>query len=77
MKNAVRWYKATDDVTAVVQVFEDGRWVNAQRSRIHTPDVNFKGVYGSASVGFATYQKALKLGYENKGLFVADAIKQD
>jgi hypothetical protein len=77
MVNAVRWYKSTSEETAIVQVFENGRWVNARNSRIYTADVDFRGSFGNASEGFATFQKALKLGYENKGLFIADVIKED
>ncbi len=77
MGNAVRWFKTTVNDTAIVQVFENGRWVAAHNSKIHTPDVSFSGVYGEVSKGFATFQKALKLGYENKGLFIADTQKED
>lgn len=77
MKNAVRWYKTTANDTAIVQVYENDRWVNARNSKIYSADVDFNGTFGKASVGFATYQKALKLGYENKGLFIADALKGD
>lgn len=72
MKNAVRWYKPTAEHTATVQIFENGKWVLARNSTIYTPDITFQGSFGKASEGFATYQKALKLGYENKGLFIAD-----
>jgi len=73
----VRWYKSRNDETAIVQVFENGKWVNSRNSTIYTPDVSFGGTFGSASEGFATFQRALKLGYINQGLFIADAEKHD
>ena len=74
---AVRWYKENPESTASVQVFENGKWVNARNSTIYKPDISFSGTYGKASEGFATFQNALRLGYENKGLFVAGAEKHD
>jgi hypothetical protein len=76
-EKAVRWYKNNPDETAVVQVFENGRWVGAQQSTIFKPDVDFKGHFGSASKGFATFQNALRLGYVNKGLYVSGVKKHD
>ncbi len=76
-EKAVRWFKNNPDETAVVQVFESGRWVNAKSSTIYKPDVDFKGNFGSASKGFATFQNALRLGYVNKGLYIAGIEKHD
>lgn len=72
MKNAVRWYKTHPEATAVVQVFEKAKWVSARNSTIYKPDID-----GNASEGFATFQNALRLGYENKGLFIYNVEKHD
>jgi len=74
---AVRWYKIKPEDTAIVQVYEKGKWVNAKNSTIYKPDVSFNGAYGKASEGFATFQNALRLGYENKGLFIYNVEKHD
>ena len=74
---AVRWYKTKPEDTAIVQVYEKGKWVSAKNSTIYKPDVSFSGAYGKASEGFATFQNALRLGYENKGLFIAVVEKHD
>lgn len=74
---AVRWYKSQPDETAIVQVFENGKWVNARNSTIYKPDVSFSGTFGKASEGFATFQNALRLGYVNQGLFIASVEKHD
>lgn len=73
MKNAVRWYKCHVEDTAKVQVFENGKWLPARNSAAYKPDIN----YENASEGFATFQNALRLGYENKGLFISDVEKHD
>ena len=77
MNNAVRWYKSHPEDTAIVQVFENGKWVSAKKSKIYKADINFSGAFGKASEGFATFQNALRLGYINKGLFVANIEKHD
>lgn len=77
LMNAVRWFKTKPEDTAIVQVFEKGKWVNARNSAIYKPDISFKGTFGNASEGFATFQNALKLGYENKGLFISGVEKHD
>ena len=77
MTRAVRWYKNDPHDTAIVQVYENGKWVNARNSAIYKPDVTFEGSHGKASEGFATFQNALRLGYVNKGLHIQNVEKSD
>lgn len=62
MKNKVRWFRPGKNESAVVQVNEGNGWISYTASKLRVPD-------GEFSPGFTTFQKVIKHGYINEGLY--------